>query len=246
MIESKKLQEKGLEAVKYYSKMENRFVGKSILRANIPRDVRKKLIETLVLDLAKNIELIKTCNGYSIKPNMKGVNLLTLTTHDFAASVLRGKGRGLALFAKDCVYINRWTPLVLYSLCEVHGIEYEDFWIKGNPLARLMLGKDLKDLTVPVKLEVLDKLSPNTVNFINGEGARVKKKTNHSNKTKGYVDYEDRDSRIIRFKSPLYSVVYDEYPSTYKPGLSKTLMKEIVEYYIKRDITDEIRDTHGI
>ncbi len=230
---TRKLQEKGREAREHYSKMENRFIGKSILNTDIPRNMRKKLIETLVKDLAENIELVKTCNGYNIEPNEKAVNLLVLTTHDFAASVLRGKGRGNALYAKDCEYVNRWTPLVLYSLCEAHGIGYEEFWIKGNPLARIMLGKDLKDLTVPVKREVLDKLSPNAVNFINGAGNRVKKKTNHSEKTKGYVNYNDRDSRVIRFKSPLYSVVYDEYPSTYKPGLSKQLMKDIVEYYIK-------------
>lgn len=197
------LYEFGESAIDFYANKKNRFANGSLLSDDFSDG--SKLVKLLMGEIPKHLDLLETPLGITIQVKASGIGLLTLTTHDLSGGKLKR---------------SRWSPLVLDALCLEHDLKYEDFWLKDNKMARIMLGRDLKDLTIPVKRSVLDKLSPNSFYLIDSEGNKVVK--NHA------VDYEDKELRILRFKSPLYSVVYDEYPKNYEPGLSKELMRSII------------------
>ena len=238
-----KLYAKGLDAIKYYSKLENRFTGNPQLSTQIPRDIRINLIKVLMQELS-NLPIIESDQGITLGvfPTWEIIGLVTLTTHDFNAGLLRGKGKGLALYKADCPYVDKWVPLVMYALKERHGLKYEDFWLKGNPLARILLGRELKDLTIKIKEEELVNLSRNRSYVISGIGHKLKRpKTGWvdeeqlTDEDEDRVDYNNRDNRIIRPNSTLLSVYNNDYPQkygTFEDCLSKGLMSDLISHFI--------------
>ena len=199
------------KAFDHFSDKSKRFENKSIL-PDMTREARIRFIKVLIQKI-QEVPIINTPKGRSIKPLDSQVPLLTLTTHGFSANQLRGSGRGNTLLKGEYPFISRWTPLVMHILADKHNLMYEDFWIKGNPLDRVLLGRDLKDLTIPIKEKVLLSLTDRYTYYIK-DGERLK--TPH------------KDARIIRFKSPIFNAFYDEWPKSYEPGMSKTMMKELL------------------
>lgn len=232
------------KCTKYYSKMENRFTGEPQLNIAIPREQRILLIMALSEELAK-LPIEETTNGITLAQTMepKLLALLALTTHDITAGLLRGKGSGRALYKKDCRYVDKWTPLVMYTLKEKYGLKYEDFWIKENPLARVLLGKELKDLTVPIIESELILLKKSRSYVVSGLGHRLKKPKNPDYLDEEQVtesdedrpNFKDRSTRIIRPNSTLVATYNDDYPQSYgifDDCLSKKYMLDLINHYI--------------
>lgn len=226
-LNTEKLYELADRATVYYSDKYNRFLNKSLLNPQLLRFNRIKLIEVLLEEL-KTIPVMETKQGVTIDTSKEcdALALLVLTTHDFTAGLLRSKGAGFALWKNDCPYVNKWNPLVMYALSRKHGYQYTDFWLKGNPFARILLGKELKDLSVPIKESELKKLGFTRSHIISQNGERIRSD----------IDYKDPNVRIIRARSPLISVYAKVYTKGYydaKFKMSKDQMLDLIWHNIK-------------
>ena len=121
---------------------------------------------------------------------------------------------GIADFKKPLFH--KWTPIVMAMLCQKYEIEFEDWWIVGNPIANILLGSDLNELTIQVLKSELKKTKIDQTYLITDEGKLGK------------------TGRLIKPYGPVLSSYHQNFTKYIRGGMSRALVEYVASQY-RRD-----------